>query len=280
MKALTWIVLLGSCWACTATSPESKVESEPARTKDPVWVEPPPAPTGIERDLGPLLGGKVIERAPTPGRWASAVRFSQHRFITMEFTIAKSISGSAVVRLVDDGSVTACFATRESSSSDMSHYQAHDGKDHHYASDNARVIGMTGTWNRTGTGEEIEIVFDRTVWRTCEVDPNTEVFTQPAVRCFGFAANAKVPGAALICEVPEILRWIADLALLIGDTPRAGPWAMRHDPSGHGDKPPADAPVWLLLGAEPGFQLSADDTDRDAKPLTIVRAEVRDPDPA
>jgi hypothetical protein len=55
---------------------------------------------------------------------------------------------------------------------------------------------------------------------------------------------------------------------------------MRHDPSGHGDKPPADAPVWLLLGAEPGFQLSADDTDRDAKPLTIVIAEVHDHDPS
>lgn len=269
------LVVLGS--ACTSSESETKVEPEPVHTADPVWVEPSPEPKGVERELGPLLGGKVVERVPTPGRWSSSVRFSQHRFITMEHTIAKGMSGSAVLRLEDDGSARACFANRDSSSSAISHFQASDGKDHHYTNDYAIVMGMTGTWKLVGNGPEIEIVFDRSVWQTCEVDPAYEPFAQPALRCFGFAANTKVPSDALLCQVPEALDWIAKLALVIGDSPRAGSWAHRHDPSGHGVEPPTDASAWLLLGAEPGLELSADDRERDAEPLTIRIEKVADP---
>jgi hypothetical protein len=288
--AVLVVGLVGLASACTSSEPETKVEPEPVHASDPesihardpepvqpVWIELSPEPGGIERELGPLLGGKVRERAPTPGRWSSRVSFSQHRFITMEHTIASGISGSAVLRLGDDGSARACFAIRDSSSSDVGRYQTRDGKDHHYGRDDSMVYGMTGTWKLDGSGLEIEIVFDRRVWRTCEVDPNKPPFAEPPLRCFAFAANAKVPSNALLCQVPETFSDIAKLALLIGDSPRAGSWELRRDPSGHGDEPPADAKAWLLLGAEPGLELEADDDERFAKPLTIQIEKVEDP---
>jgi hypothetical protein len=273
--------------ACTSSEPTIEVEPEAAEpvplvstpSNPPVYFDLPPNPKGPPQALGPLLGGIVVERAPTPGRWASRVDFHQHRFITVEHTVESSVSGSAVLRLSEDGSVRACFSTDESSASDISHYQAHDGKDHHYASAHAVVVGMTGSWKLDGEGPQILVEFDRMTWNTCEVDSTREAFAQPPLRCFGFAANGKVPGDALFCRVPEELNWIATLSLLVGDSPRAGAWAHRHDPSGHGVMPPEDAVPCLLLGADPGFELRASDTDRDAEPLTIRVAEVADPKP-
>jgi hypothetical protein len=275
--ALALLVLACSVSACTSSEPPGQVEPSPAGDK--TRVEPPPKPEGVVHELGPLLGGGVVERAPTPGRWASRVQFDQHRFITMEHTVGNNVSGTAVVRLGDDGLVRACFAGREVSTGDISHYASHDGKDHHNVTDHATIVGMTGSWKREGAGQTIVVVFDRMNWQTCEVDPTTEVFAQPPLRCFGFAANAKVPGDALLCTVPEALHWITRLSLLGGDSPRSGPWALRHDPSGHGVQPPVDAAAWLLLGAEPGLELRANDTDRDAEPLTIRVDKVADPVP-
>jgi hypothetical protein len=271
--------------ACTSSEPAPDVEpesaSEPTPTENPslVWVEPPPKLTGVERELGALLGGRVVARDPTPGRWSSRMDFSQHRFITVEHTVETHIEGSAVLRLTDDGQASACFATSEFGASAMSHYQARDGKDHYNSSDHAMVVGMTGTWKLEGEGPDIAIRFDRMEWRTCEVDPTKEPFEQPAMRCFGFAANTKVPSDALLCEVPRELTSAMTLSLLIGDSKRAGPWEMRFDPAGHGsvDLPPEDARPWLLLGAEPGLVMSAEDHDRDAKPLTIEVGAVTDP---
>jgi hypothetical protein len=264
--------------ACTSSEPGTEVEPEAGRKGEPLIVEPPPKPAGVERDLGPLLGGVVIERAPTPGRWSSRVQFHQHRFVTMEHTIENGISGSAVLRLGDDGVARACFEFRDTSTSDISHFQANDGKDHHYEDDHSMVVGMSGSWALDGKGPEILVTFDRMTWRTCEVDPATEPFARPPLRCFGFAANAKVPGDALLCDVPEELDWIAKLSLLTADSPRAGSWWLRNDPSLR-EPPVTGATPRLVLGAEPGFEMQASDTDRDAEPLTIAVKPVADPKP-
>jgi hypothetical protein len=279
MRALVALALVLAS-GCTSTSePETEVDPESGRRSEPapLIVEPPPTPSGERRDLGPLLGGEVRLRAPMPARWASRMDFEQHRFITMEHTIESAVEGSAVLRLHEDGRAEACFATHESSASALGRYQALDGKDHHDSSKHARVVGMTGSWKLAGEGPEIEVRFDRTNWRTCEVDPSQEPFEQPALRCFAFAANAEVPSDALLCQVPEGLHGPVELALLIGDSPRAGAWVHRRDPARGGVESPADAQPWLLLGAEPGLELRAEDRDRDASPLTIRVAEVADP---
>ncbi|MFV8751731.1 hypothetical protein ACNOYE_14395 [Nannocystaceae bacterium ST9] len=273
------LVALALASACTSTS-DSEAEVDPEsgrRSEPPLVVEPPPEPSGERRELGPLLGGEVLVHAPMPARWASRMDFDQHRFITTEHTIESAVEGSAVLRLHDEGRAEACFATHESSASAMGRYQARDGKDHHDSSEHARVVGMTGSWQLEGEGPEITVRFDRTSWRTCEVDPSTEPFEQPALRCFAFAANAKVPSDALLCQVPEALHGPVELALLIGDSPRAGAWVHRRDPARGGVEPPTDAQPWLLLGAEPGLELRAEDRDRDAMPLVIRVAEVGDP---
>ena len=266
--------------ACTSKGTQTQLEpaSEPASEPDPVIVEP--SPNENRRELSPLLGGSVVVHSPTPGRWASRVDFDQHYYVTMEHVIRNSMRGSAVLRLDDDGHARACFETVKYDSSDMSHYQAQDHKDHHYANEFAMVVGMSGTWSRpSADAPEIEVRFDRMNWRTCEVDPTREPFEQPALRCVAVAANAKIPSEALLCQVPKELHEAAKLALLIADSPRAGSWDQRFEPSGHGVAPPEDALPWLLLGAEPGFELAAKDHDRDAEPLTIVVAEVGDPPP-
>lgn len=285
MRALGLIVLGGLAWGCTSSEPSIEVDPQPVEDSvgapaanpivAPIFIEQQPGPLGPGRELGPLLGGRVVERVPTPGRWSASVQFHQHRYITVEHMVESNVGGTAVLRLGDDGLARACFFTDESSSSDISHYQASDGKDHHSESAHAVVVGMTGTWKLDGEGPEVLVQFDRMEWRTCEVDPNEEAFARPPLRCFGFAANAKVPGDAMLCSVPKEMNWIATLSLLIGDSTRAGAWEHRHDPSG--EPTPEDAGAWLLLGSDPGFELRARDTDRDAEPLTIRAEKVEDP---
>jgi hypothetical protein len=261
--------------ALLACTPPSEPAPKPA--SEPVFVEAmPPEHT---RALGPLLGGSVVVRSPQLGRWAASVKFDQHRFITTEHTVSSNITGSVVLRLHAGGHASACVLASEASASAMGHYQSRDGEDHYDSSEHAVIVGMTGSWRGVENGPEIEVVFDRMNWSGCQVDPNVEAFAQPPLRCIGFAANDKVPRDALLCEVPEALHPLATLSLLIGDSPRAGSWAQRFDPSGHGAPAPVAGPdgPWLLLGLDPGLALRSRDHDRDAEPLTIEQAEVRDP---
>ena len=191
LLALALALALALVGACTSKGTQTQLEpaSEPASEPDPVIVEP--SPNENRRELSPLLGGSVVVHSPTPGRWASRVDFDQHYYVTMEHVIRNSMRGSAVLRLDDDGHARACFETVKYDSSDMSHYQANDHKDHHYANEFAMVVGMSGTWSRpSADAPEIEVCFDRMNWRTCEVDPTREPFEQPAWRCVAVAANA------------------------------------------------------------------------------------------
>lgn len=262
--------------ACTPVERETEAEPSPSPSPDAVIVEA--EPSADSRELGPLLGGAVTPRSPALARWAASVEFDQHRYVTMEHTAWSRIAGSVVVRLEPGGRASACATVREVSGGEMGRYQSHDGKDHRSSSEHAVIVGMTGTWANAAQGPELELVFDRMNWQGCAVDPSTPAFAQPPLRCFGFAPTAKVPSDALLCEVPELaFAPLASLALLIGDTPRAGSWAQRFDLSGHGVAPPEGATPWLLLGAEPGLSLRIRDHDRDAEPLVIERAEVGDP---
>ena len=271
MSSIRYAFLFIGLLACMPSEPV------PTPASEPVFVEE--IPVERSRSLGPLLGGSVVVRSPQLGRWAASMDFDQHRFITMEHTVSNRITGSVVLRLDAGGRASACALASEASASAMSHYQASDGKDHHDSSEHAVLVGMTGSWRGVASGPEIEVVFDRMSWTSCQVDPTAEAFAQPPLRCVGFAANAKVPRDALLCEVPEALHPLAMLSLLIGDSPRAGSWAQRFDPSGHGESPPAAGPAgpWLLLGVDPGLALHTRDHDRDAEPLTIEQSEVRDP---
>jgi hypothetical protein len=272
MSSIRHALLLIALLACTPSEP-----GLPTPASEPVFVEA--QPTENTRALGPLLGGSVVVRSPQLGRWAASVDFDQHRFVTMEHTVSNHITGSAVLRLHAGGHASACALASEASASAVSHFQSSDGKDHHGSSEHAVLVGMTGSWRGVANGPEIEVVFDRMNWSGCQVDPNQEAFAQPPLRCFGFVANAKVPRDALLCEVPEALHPLVTLSLLIGDSPRAGSWAQRFEPSGHGEPPPAAGPAgpWLLLGLDPGIALRSRDHDRDAEPLTIEPADVRDP---
>src|SRR5262249_51379645 len=145
--ALPFVGLL----ACTPSEPA------PTPASEPVFVEQQPAEHS--RSLGPLLGGSVVVRSPQLGRWAASVDFDQHRFITMEHTISNNITGSVVLRLEAGGRASACALASEASTSDMSHFQAKDGQDHHDSSAHAVLVGMTGSWRGAASGPEIEVVF-------------------------------------------------------------------------------------------------------------------------
>src|SRR5690606_41855463 len=85
-----------------------------ATAADPPAPDPGGASTPISAELeahlelGALVGGRRSITTPTPGRYASLLRASQRRFITMEHTVAESIDGGASIELHPDGRVEAC----------------------------------------------------------------------------------------------------------------------------------------------------------------------------
>ena len=104
--------------ACTPSSSDGPPSADAELPTPTPAVEPEPEPElAKSRDLGPLLGGPVVERLPQPGRYASSVRFTQDKLITMEHTVSEAVVGVAIVELGVDHTVRACFDWRERSSS-------------------------------------------------------------------------------------------------------------------------------------------------------------------
>lgn len=238
----------------------------------------------VERDvheqrleLGPALGGSALIHAPPPGRYAVAVSFSQHRFVTMEHTINQAIEGSAVIELGGTGSATACFAARDSSVSDISHYQARDGQDHHYESDDNNMLGARGTWAIIPGTNEIELRLDHIGYRACEVGDEVPVSAAPIVlRCLGFGSTSKIPSAGLLCRPDKDQRLAATLSLVLGDKARS--WALRDDLAMR-EPPTGDEVVpWLLLGTGDGLRLRGSD-DRSGLTLEVELAKIDAPQP-
>ncbi|PRQ07609.1 hypothetical protein ENSA7_25990 [Enhygromyxa salina] len=231
--------------------------------------------SGQRLELGPALGGSALVGPPRPGRYAVAVRFTQHRFVTMEHTVHESIEGSAVIELTDGGEVRACFAVADRSASDISHYQAHDGQDHHYESDTDNLLGARGRWVPVAGTHEIELHLDRLGYRSCEV--GDELSPEPlTLRCSSIASTSKIPSAALVCQPAQVpaQRMLGQLSLMLGEDARS--WGLRNDLALHDPPVGAEVQPYLLLGVGDGLSVVGSD-DRSGRTLEVELAKVPDP---
>jgi hypothetical protein len=216
---------------------------------------------------------------PIPGRYATKVELSGWFFIHTELRIDHAVSGSMVLQLDDDGRASACAGARETGGSSS---RDENGNVESRDSDHAWIRGLAGTWSPTDSG--LQVRFDRIDDERCEVAPDRSPLPTPLeLDCTRLAANAviaanaAVPDAALLCEVPKPDR-LAKLALLLGDPPRA--WVLAEQ------SPPGAAPIpehinpFLLLGQHPGFELRLVDGGYQAgEPLRITAMKVPDPSP-
>jgi hypothetical protein len=198
----------------------------------------------------------------------------------MEHTIKHTLEGSAVLELANTGEATACFAVRDSSVSDVSHYQAHDGKDHHYENDDDVILGSRGRWSRIEGTHEIELHLDRFAYRSCEVADDVSVSAEPIVmRCLGLSSTSAIPSAGLACRpdaVPD-QRVVGPLSLVLGDQARS--WGLRNDLALR-EPPVGDEVVaWLLLGMGQGLRVQGWDDRSGLTLLEVELAEVQTPRP-
>lgn len=264
--------------ACTpggepvASEPASPMPEEPALVVERDVSE-------LRLELGPALGGSALIKAPSPGRYAVEVRFTQHRFVTMEHTVSEALEGSAVLELTDTGEARACFAVRDSSASDISHYQAHDGQDHHYENAGDRLLGARGSWASIQGTNEIELRLDRLDYRSCEVGDEVAVSAEPlTLRCLGLASTSKIPSAGLLCQAGKDQRLLGNLSLVLGEQARS--WGLRVDLA-HGEPRPGDEDEpRLLLGTGDGLRVSGSDERGGLElELEVERAKVPAPKP-
>jgi hypothetical protein len=265
-------IVCGLLAACTpAAEPRA---SEPV-TEPAVVVE---RDTPAQRlELGEALGGSALVQPPSPGRYAVAVSFSQHRFVTMEHTINQAIEGIAVIELAVNGDARACFAAHDSSVSDISHYQSHDGEDHHHVNEGDDMLGARGSWSAVPGTQEIELRLDRLGYRSCDVDETTTASETPLLlRCNAIASTSKIPSAGLLCRSASVQRVVAKLSLFLGEHARS--WELRNDLA-HREPPTGDDAVpWLLLGVGDGLRVRGTD-NRSGVTLEVELAKVERPKP-
>jgi hypothetical protein len=249
--------------------------SEPVELSEPPPPQPPPEQheQHEQRELEPAL-------PPTPGRYASKVAFSGWFFIHTEARIDHAVSGTMVLQLHDDGRASACAGARETGSSSVGDYA---GNVEYRESDHSWIHGLTGTWSSIDSGFRLR--FDRIDYSRCEVAPDRSTMPTPLeIDCTRLAANtvlggnAVLPGEALRCEVSRQDR-LASLALLLGDPPRA--WGLRELSPGDADPVPEQTNPSLLLGADPGIELTLVDggSYQPGEPLRITATKVTDPVP-
>jgi hypothetical protein len=256
----------------SASEPDSQTTHAPA-----VVVERDAAQRRME--LGPALGDSALVQPARLGRYAVAVSFTQHRYVTMEQTIQQTLQGSAVVELATTGELTACFTVRDSSVSATSHYQSRDGEDHRYETDQRDMLGARGRWAAVPGSDEIELRLDRLVDRSCAVADEVEVSPEPlTLRCLHLASTAKIPSASLLCRsTPSpIQRVVGMLSLMLGEQARS--FGLRNDLALHEPSVSDEVPPWLLLGFGDGLRVRGND-DRSGIQLDIELADVPLPKP-
>src|SRR5690606_5957923 len=140
-------------------------------------------------ELGALVGGRRSITTPTPGRYASLLRASQRRFITMEHTVAESIDGGASIELHPDGRVEACFWATARSGGSISRFASRDGEDHHNQSEHRQRLGARGSWRAEPDASSVIVRLDALQWRTCQA--GAEAWQPPApieLPCHALAA--------------------------------------------------------------------------------------------
>jgi hypothetical protein len=274
--------------ACTPRAEEPT--PTPASESRGSAVEPAPAELGAsvrdavrdaedaidatDLELGPLVGGSRPRAPARPGRYAARLSARQHRFITMEHTVSRSIDGGALLDLHDDGTVDGCAWSKTHGSSAKSHYVTPDGKDHSSSHDNEMILGMRGRWTDNAASGAIVVTLDAFAYGSCDVPPDRPASDPAQLRCHALEAGKGLPVAAIACRLETTQPQLETVALALVDNPRSGSWELRKDMAHRKDYGfPEDAKPWLLLGADDGLRVDHRDS-RAREPLRVtVEAE-------
>lgn len=262
MLAARRFALVGLAVALACDRQDHPPPNEPSAAE---LVEPTEPPAG-QHESEPTPA-PVAPQPPSGDRYASRFEFSGSFFVHTEWRIDDAISGTVVFRLHDDGQLSACVGARET---DVSSRRDQHGQSDHRESQHTWINGLAGSWTPHDSG--LQLRFERIADSHCEVPPDGTPLREPLVLdCTRLAADAQLPGPALRCEVPEH-DYLAKLAVF-GDPLRA--WRL------YGERPKPEQPkLWLLLGADPGFEVTiVDDDGRRYETPRINVTQVADPVP-
>ena len=217
----------------------------------------------LEGDFGPLLGARQVRFVPAAGRFAAKYSFSQHKLPTMEMSVNSGSSGTAVLELNTDGSARLCAGVQVHSSFSASRYAP--GGERSSSDTRKTLIAAGGRWvTLRGTAA---VRFDKMVWNTCDLAaPSAYPLAQPTeMTCTGLHKNDALPVDALACRLDARLSQLHDLAFNPADSYRAGPYNLQTEPMGHIRTEPGLP--WLILGAEPGLRIDAEDARDSGSPV-------------
>lgn len=272
MRAST-VALVLALAGCTA---KSEPKPEPA-AEQPIAEVQEHEPAQPESRLNLDLAARELT-TPTAGRYALALQAKQTRFVSTEIRLDSSIQGGASIELRDDGSVHACFWGTARSSGSIGEYASND-RQHHYNETNIPFRqGMWGTWVAEPEVARATLQLTSVDYHSCERS-DAAVQLSPAVfTCHAIAAGEGVPVPAIICRFPADQHRVRQLAMVLEDHPRAGPWIIREDPTARHPRAFAkDVQPWLLLGS-PGLQVRARDLrEREPIEVTLVEEDVQTP---
>ena len=221
---------------------------------------PPPQPS---YGFGAIVGSPQVTHLPDPGRYAGAYKYSQHIYHTMERDTFSSVSGHAILTLNDDGTVIGCVGRLSGEVHSVSKYASDDGEHHRDERGDHTLWAIAGRWDPQRGAAHVTI--DRMSAGTCDARDSHPISLE--LVCIGLDANAQLPVNALACRVDKGI-WLDDLAMLVDKDFPAEPHAFRDDDPKLGPAP------WLLLGAHPGLEISADRRDTAPFSVSLTRTKV------
>jgi hypothetical protein len=121
---------------------------------------------------------------------------------TMEMHITEHRKAAMRMTLTPAGTVRACVGMAEHHVTNGQWSYKPAGQREHRERDEARLLGLAGTWRDVGGIAQIDL--DSIVWGTCDLAKATKVTTPYAqLRCIGAVANPKITVATLLCEAAE-----------------------------------------------------------------------------
>jgi hypothetical protein len=195
----------------------------------------PPSPTAGEsfaKTLAPEVVGNVAPVAPKAGDYAMSLALRFSTFRSMEMRIDDSRTGAMLLSLRGDGTAQTCLGEHSHHVVDGQYHYKPAGQREHRSSEDARILGMLGTW-KVADGVA-SITLDRVVWNTCDL-AKAIVLNRPMLelRCIATATTDRLPAGSLVCAAPATSELLSLGMPMTTSSRTRVDTPMRSTPNGH-----------------------------------------------
>jgi hypothetical protein len=158
---------------------------------------------------------------------------------TMEMIITRNVDGAAWVELADDGKVSGCV-----------------GSDHSNHEEYRQLRALRGKWTATASG--LDITFDTASWRSCTL--STETYDPKLVlHCTFGDRRLAVPAGVTVLVCHE-------------DTMDGMAIGFAFEARMRGPIPDAPVGPWIVLGRDPGVDVTVSLPARETAPKIVVKS--------